>query len=346
MNATELLGAEEALIDRARRNGEELLALLERAEDEGTPTQERDTILLEVEGRLRAMKKERDQLIGHLAEEANLIDEIETRAHELRRAKGEGFHIVPPAPTNAQIDSAERKRSHFAQGTSVYKLFWMFFAGSVLGVFAERIWCVLRYGFYEPRVGSIYGPFNPVYGLAAAVLTLTLYGFRNRGRAFSFFGGAVIGSAVEYACSLVQEWVFGSASWDYSGRPFNLGGRICLLYSVYWGVLGMLFIKEFYPRIAQLILKIPNNVGRPLTCVLAVLMAADMAMTGLSILRWAERREAVPASGMLDAYFDSQYPDERMEKIFTNLEFVDERDERRQRSAQAGDAQAARDELW
>lgn len=337
MEAVGLVDSGESLKALAQKNRERMLELLERAESGEAAPDELGAIFSEIDERLRAMKRERDLLLGHVAEESNWIDEIETRAHELRHAQSGGFHLIPPAPTNAQIDSAESRLRHFAQGKSVWKVFWMFFIGGVLGVMAERIWCMVRYGFYEPRVGSIYTPFNPVYGVAAAVLTLTLYGLRNRGKVFSFLGGAIVGSVVEYICSYVQEMVFGSASWDYSGRPFNLNGRICLLYSVYWGVLGMLFIKEFYPRFSKLILRIPNRVGKPVTCVLAVLMAADMAMTGLSILRWSERREAVPANDPLDAYFDAHYPDERMEKIFTNLEFVDERDERREQAIQNHD---------
>lgn len=337
METKALTAAGEGLIRQAVSNRERMIALLERAESGDAREDELSLIFDEIDARLRVMKEERDALVGHIAEESGWIDEIETRMRELRHAQSQGFHLIPPAPTNAQIDGEERKLRHFAQGKSVWKVFWMYFVGSFLGVMVERTWCMVRYGFYEPRVGSIYGPFNPVYGLAAAALTLTLYGLRNRGKIFSFLGGAIVGSVVEYLCSMAQEAVFGSASWDYSGRPFNVNGRICLLYSVYWGVLGMLFIKEFYPRISKLILRIPNRFGRPLTCALAVLTAFDVAMTGFSILRWAERREDKPASNRLEAYFDECYPDERMEKIFTNLEFVDERDARRQRAQESGE---------
>ena len=47
---------------------------------------------------------------------------------------------------------------------------------------------------------------------------------------FLFFGGIIVGSVVEYICSLGQEIIFGSRSWDYSHMPFNINGRICLLY--------------------------------------------------------------------------------------------------------------------
>ena len=67
---------------------------------------------------------------------------------------------------------------------------------------------------------------------------------------------------IEYLCSFFQEMLFGSTSWDYSNIPFNLNGRICLLYSVFWGILGILWIKEIYPRMAVWILKIPNKVGK------------------------------------------------------------------------------------
>lgn len=327
----------------ALQSREEIFEQLDRIEGGEVDAEAREALFEQIDGRLMQMRHERDQLFGYIAEESALIDEIETRVKELRRQQPGRFHIVPPAPTNGQIDSEERRRDHFAQGKSAYKIFWMFFVGSILGVLVERVWCVVRYGFYEPRVGSIYGPFNPVYGLAAAALTLTLYGLRNRGRILSFLGGAIVGSAVEYACSFVQELVFGSASWDYSNRPFNINGRICLLYSVYWGVLGMLYIKEFYPRIAKLILKIPNKVGKPLTVALALFMTVNVLMTGMALLRWSERRDGSAPSSMLEEYFDKYYPDEKMKSIFTNLEFVDERDARRERQNAA--MQAAKEQL-
>ena len=50
--------------------------------------------------------------------------------------------------------------------------------------------------------------------------------FRNRGAIWSFLGGFLVGSVVEYGCSWIQEALFGSRSWDYSSMPLNLNGRI------------------------------------------------------------------------------------------------------------------------
>lgn len=321
---------------RAQQVRQEVFAQLDALESGELDAQQQAEIREAVRERIRTLKHEQNQMIGYLAEEATFVDEIETRFKEYERVSRQRFHLLPPAPTNAQIDSAEKRTRHFAQGKSFYKLFWVFFIGCFLGVVVERTWCFVRYGLYEPRVGLIYGPFNLVYGIGAWALTLALYPFRNRSKIFSFLGGALVGSAVEYACSWFQEMVFGSVSWDYSNQPLNLNGRICLLYSVYWGILGVLWIKDLYPRMAKGILKIPNRVGKPLTFVLAAFMLFNTVMTGLTTLRWMERRQGLPARNAAEVYFDEHYPDARMESILSNLVFNDEREGKQ--AGRAGEA--------
>lgn len=313
----------------------ELYRLLEALETGELSQDEHQRVCEQTRSLIAELKLEREQMLGYMKEETIFVDEVETRFKEIERLTNKRFHILPPAPTNAQIDSAERRLRHFAQGKSFYKLFWVFFIGCFVGVIVERLWAFIRYGQIEPRVGLIYGPFNLVYGIGAWALTWALYQFRNRTRLLSFLGGAVIGSVVEYACSFFQEMVFGSVSWDYSNQPFNLNGRICLLYSIYWGVLGVIWIKDLYPRMAKAILRIPNRVGKPLTIALAVFMVFNTLMTGISVLRWAERRSGVEPGNAVEAYFDAHYPDERMQKIFSNLEFTDGEPDTAQEPAQA-----------
>lgn len=255
-----------------------------------------------------------------------LADEIETQLRESYHydEKMMRSRLIKPAPTNAQIDFQEKKTKHFAQGITFYKLFWIFFIGCFAGVVVEVAWCMITRGHYESRVGLIYGPFNPVYGIGAWALSAALYRYRNRSPIFSFIGGFLIGSVIEYLCSWVQETVFGSTSWDYSHMPFNLNGRICLLYSLFWGVLGILWIKEFYPRAAKWILKIPNKIGKPLTWVLLVFMIFNCFMSAATVLRWIERRAGEPANNTFEVWMDTHYPDTRMQKIFANLEFVED----------------------
>lgn len=152
-------------------------------------------------------------------------------------------------------------------------------------------------------------------------MTLLLYRYRNRSAAISFVGGTVIGSVIEYLLSWGQETLFGSTSWDYSEVPFNINGRICLLYSVFWGVLGVMWIKSIYPRVAKIILKIPNKAGKIITWALTVFMIFNAAISLFAVWRWSERVHNVPASTAADEFFDKRFPDSRMERIFANMEF-------------------------
>ena len=322
------LGSEDYEAYMELRRQMDVLAADERMDDA-----QKAAFYAEIRDELVLLRKRRDLMAKKLQAFNELIDEVETRLKETEqydRRKKKKVRILPPAPTNAQIDYREKQEAHFAQGMTFYKLFWVFFIGCFAGVVLETIYCLIQRGHYESRVGLIYGPFNLVYGIGALCLSGALYQFRNRGRVFSFVGGFVVGSDVEYACSWFQEVCFGSTSWDYSNMPYNLNGRICLLYSIFWGILGIFWIKDIYPRMAKWILKIPNKVGKPLTWVLLVFMVFNSVMTLFTSLRWTARREGVEPRNAFEAYLDEHYPDERMQKIFANAEFTEDREARMQ----------------
>ena len=222
---------------------------------------------------------------------------------------------------NALLDYKENESAHFAKGNTFYKLFWVFFIGSFAGVIIESIYCVIQYGHYESRVGLLFGPFNLVYGIGALVLSAFLYKYRNRSKIYSFIGGFITGSIVEYLCSYFQELLFNSTSWDYSNIPFNINGRICLIYSIFWGILGIFWIKDIYPKLSELILKIPNNVGKKLTIVLLIFMLINTLITGVVVNRWKDRINGVPSGNAITDTIDYLYPNDRMQKIFANLTF-------------------------
>ncbi len=249
-------------------------------------------------------------------------DELKARMKDTQNSEKKLLFNISRAPANGTIDYRERKANHFARGMNFYKLFIILFVGSFAGVVVELLWCFIRHGYFESRSGLVYGPFNLVYGLGALCLSATLYEYRNRSPIYSFIGGFITGSVVEYACSYFQEMVFGSTSWDYSNVPLNINGRICLLYSVFWGFLGVFWIKSVYPRFSVWVLKIPNRIGKTLVWILLVFMIFNSIVSGLAVHRWYERVEGRPASGWMDELMDSRFPDQRLEKIYPNLEFA------------------------
>lgn len=249
-----------------------------------------------------------------------MADELSARCRDIRQQRKKR-KLIPAAPANSTIDLEEQESGHFARGLGPYKLMLVCFIGSFMGVIVELLWCLIRNGYLESRSGLVYGPFNLLYGAGAVVLTVCLYRYRNRSGWISFLGGMLVGTVVEYLCSWGQEALLGSRSWDYSAMPFNLNGRVCLLYSVFWGVLGILWIKDLYPRMAKWILKLPNKLGKALTIAATLFLIFDGMVSLAAVVRWSERAQGQAPSNSVEVLLDERFPDERMERIYANMDF-------------------------
>lgn len=310
-----------ALAEHSERDEAKYSELYERLARQSEMTDEEKKALSdEVEGEVRELENTAMYLRRVQRQSLDRADELHTRLKEGRVSQS-GGKLIHRAPANSVIDLEEKQVKNFAAGVNFYKIALILISGSFAGVIIEMLWCFIRHGYFESRAGLVYGPFNLLYGVGATALTLILYRYRNRSSAISFFGGMIVGSAVEYLLSWAQEKLFGSTSWDYSNVPLNINGRICLLYSVFWGLLGVMWIKSIYPRVAAVILKIPNRSGRIITIALTVFMAFNAIMSLGAVWRWSERVENKPAHSAADKFFDDRFPDGRMEKIFANMEF-------------------------
>jgi len=275
----------------------------------------------EIRAKIDAFKGINNDLQQAYLKTLSMEDELSTRFKDMQKSRNRKWYLPNP-PANGTIDLEELQKGHFAQGINFYKLLLVFFVGSFAGVVVESLWCLLRYGYLESRSGLVYGPFSPLYGLGAVVLTIVLYQYRNHSPWLSFLMGAVVGSIVEYFCSWLQETIFGSRSWDYSNMPFHINGRVCLLYTCFWGMLGVVWIKDLYPRMAHWILKFPNKVGKAVTWCITVFLIIDSSISLVSVWRWSERVHDVPPANRFWELVDERFPNERMEGIYANVEFV------------------------
>lgn len=276
----------------------------------------------EIQGNAESLKRATLNITKSLTQIYGISDEFNARLKDIKKQKRKK-KIKIPTYANAMIDINETKSDHFAKGLNLYKILLICFVGSFAGVIVELLWCLVKNGYIESRSGLVYGPFNLLYGAGAVLLTVCLYKFRNRGAWISFLGGILVGSVVEYICSWGQEMLFGSRSWDYSHMPFNINGRICLLYSIFWGFLGVLWIKRIYPIMAECILKIPNKAGKIITWILVAFFAFNSFMTLTSMARWTQRMNGIEPSTRFEEFIDNRFPDSRMEKIFANMKFID-----------------------
>lgn len=219
----------------------------------------------------------------------------------------------------ARFRKKERKESLvFAEGCSFHKLVWLFFIGAFLGDITETIFCRLTSGVWMSRSSVLYGPFSIVWGIGVVVLTMMLHKYRDRDDRYIFIFGTVVGGAYEYVCSVFTEMVFGTVFWDYSKIPFNLGGRINLLYCFFWGLASVFWIKNVYPFLSRWIEKVPEKVGKILSWVFLVFMAVNIVLSGMALARYSDRYGGKPAENSVDSFLDSHYPDERMERVYPN----------------------------
>lgn len=217
---------------------------------------------------------------------------------------------------------AERELAAQERETSFQKLFWIFFVGSVAGYIAEIIYCFVTRGYLESRQGLIYGPFSQVYGVGAVLMVLVMNKLGGKTDRQVFLGSAIIGGVFEALCSYFQELVFGSTSWDYTGLRFSFfGGRTNLLFMFFWGILGVIFVKEIHPKLSRFMARIPSGHSSKLTRMLILFMSLNIALTCAAVSRWSKREHSIPAQNRLEEFLDREYGDEFMAGIYPNMVF-------------------------
>ena len=275
---------------------------------------------------LNGSLKEPSQISRRWARLTRALDNAVTRAIQRRMVRAS-----PNLERERLRESTARRRAAaqqsagvFARGCCFYKLVWLFFIGAFLGDIIETIFCRITVGVRMSRSSVVYGPFSIVWGLGAVLLTAVLYKYRNRSDSYIFLVGTVVGGAYEYICSVFTELVFGTVFWDYSHLPFNLGGRINLLYCFFWGIASVVWLKLIYPRLSGWIEKIPVRWGKSISWILIVFMAVNILISCLAMGRYVQRQTQPDAPATtLAQILDERFPDSRMERIYPNAILVD-----------------------
>lgn len=203
------------------------------------------------------------------------------------------------------------------------KLVFVFAACCVVGFIAETAWCYFKNGYIESRKSLVYGPLSVAYGMGGVLLTLVLYHFADC-KWYTVFGiSFAVGTIAEYICSLGQEIVFGSVAWDYSHLPLNINGRVCLLYSLFWGALGVLWVKFVMPLTDKLYAAVPEHITSVLVIAFCAFFVYDSVLSAAAAMRMNRRDKGIPAKNAVEMYLDKHFTDERMHKIYANSKKVD-----------------------
>ena len=169
---------------------------------------------------------------------------------------------------------------------NVKQILWYFIIFSILGLIIETTYCYITTGVIESRKGLIIGPFCPIYGVGAAAI-IAVFGDSKKGRIELFLEGFIFGTLLEYILSYILEAIYGMKFWNYSYLKYNLNGRISLVYSIFWGILTAILIRDLAPLINKIINKIPDN--KNITISIIIFFIIDALITVWAIQSYKNR---------------------------------------------------------
>lgn len=175
----------------------------------------------------------------------------------------------------------------------MYEVLWFFFIYAFLGWCTEVCFFALVTGKFVNR-GFLNGPACPIYGFGVLIVVGLLTPIRDN-TLLLFLGSIVLTSALEWLTGFILEKLFHQRWWDYSNEPFNIGGHICLRFSLGWGLACLLVMEIVHPAVTVLIRWLPRVVGTPVLCLLGAVMVVDMVATVKGVIRMNRHLEEIDA---------------------------------------------------
>lgn len=160
--------------------------------------------------------------------------------------------------------------------------FWYFMIYSFLGCCLEKLFAWAIRSPRRMRRCLLLLPLCPVYGLAMTAV-LALAGPDMGWPQLILLGGAVC-TGVEYAVHWAYDRLLGVKFWDYSDLRWNLGGRVCLGFSLAWGLLSAGAVRLIQPWVEALAAAAP----RPVAFALWMVLAADGVCSAALLRRYRD----------------------------------------------------------
>lgn len=157
-----------------------------------------------------------------------------------------------------------------------YVLVNAFFIYSFMGWVMECIVIRREKGFWENR-GFARVPFCIIYGFGAMLGYLLLKPFSHN-YFLLYLVGAVCATAFEYLTARLMLRLFGTFWWDYTNKPFNYKGILCLESTLGWGVIAVFLFAFMHKFVVGVSLAMPRTVGLMMAVVLSIVYAVDFMM--------------------------------------------------------------------
>lgn len=160
---------------------------------------------------------------------------------------------------------------------SFYQLISFFFIYGFLGWCTEVCFQALSKGKLVNR-GFLNGAICPIYGVGVVLVVWILEPLMSCGPIL-FAASVVLCSVLEWITGFILEKLFHEKWWDYSNEPFNIGGYICLRFSLMWGLACIFAVYIIHPTIEWLVSLVPFTPGIVILSVLGAIFLVDCIAT-------------------------------------------------------------------
>ncbi|MBS5451680.1 MAG: putative ABC transporter permease [Coriobacteriia bacterium] len=204
---------------------------------------------------------------------------------------------------------------------SFYQLVIIFTVASIGGLLLETLWVRFAMGIWQHRYGMVWGPFSPLYGVGAVLLSVFLWKLRKRPVWVIFLVSMLLGSLLEQATGMLIDSVLHATSWSYTHLPDAITKYVSLRMSIIWGLLGWVWCRACLPEAVWLIGEPKRRGELVLVSVLTAFLVLDGVMTAAVTMRKASRDAGLAPANAIERYIDKHYDDHFMDARFENLEF-------------------------
>lgn len=175
--------------------------------------------------------------------------------------------------------------------TETWYLIFYFISYSIGGWILESIYKSIG----EKKIinsGFMYGPYCPIYGFGTLIMILALRKITEN-VIILFIVSFIVLSFWEYVVAVILEKIYHTTYWDYSERKLNIKGRVCLLNSIYWGMLGVVFMKIIHPFIEKKAVLIPLKVIVIIDIIFILIMIVDCIISSIKETTISSRFEQI-----------------------------------------------------
>lgn len=207
---------------------------------------------------------------------------------------------------------------------------WYMIIFSLIGVIIETIFGYVTTGTIESRKGLILGPLCPVYGCGAILIIALLDRYKGHKIKLLVYG-TIVGAAIEYIISFILECLYGARFWDYSWATLNVNGRICLRYSIFWGILTLLLIELIKKYVDKLIEKMQGKAKIIIDVIVTIILILDIVITiwGITVYQIRARetlngKNYISNNTIIEKFQNTVFSNEIMSTIFPKLRIVDD----------------------